>query len=113
MINENLQDMNLWHVSKSKITSLRKTPMFFALKKAHSLGWYNSALNDGADPNKPMSDGKPAIYHELTRKYDARLSVLKELVKKGAKVDEEVFEFAKSIPSTCEALMFLYSIINK
>lgn len=49
MINENLQDMNLWHVSKSKITSLRKTPMFFALKKAHSLGWYNSALNDGAD----------------------------------------------------------------
>jgi hypothetical protein len=49
MINENLQDMTLWHVSKSKITSLGKTPMFFALKKAHSLGWYKSVLNDGTD----------------------------------------------------------------
>lgn len=78
-----------------------------------SIGHAKVLLKKGADPNKPMSDGKPAIYHELTRKYDARLSVLKELVKKGAKVDEEVFEFAKSIPSTGAALMFLYSIINK
>ena len=70
-------------------------------------------LKKGADPNKPLSDGKPAIYHELTRKYGVRLSVLKELVKRGAKVNEDVFEFAKSIPSTGAALMFLYSILKK
>lgn len=48
MINENLQDMILWHVSTPEITSLGTTPMFFALEKDHSIGWYKSALNDGA-----------------------------------------------------------------
>ena len=48
MINENLQDMILWHVSTPEITSLKTTPMFFALEKSHSVGWYNSALSDGA-----------------------------------------------------------------
>lgn len=60
------------------------------------VGHIKVLLKKGANPNKQMSDGKPAIYHELTNKYGARLGVIRELVKKGAIIDEDVVDFATS-----------------
>ena len=93
MINENLQDMNLWHVSKSKITSLRKTPMFFALKKAHSLGWYNSALNDGADS---------AYVYKATLKPGAVIVNYKKLKQMLSLSNDDYIDMLLSNPSSSE-----------
>ena len=96
MINENLQDMNLWHVSKSKITSLRKTPMFFALEKSHSIGWYKSALNDGADT---------AYMYKATLKPNAVIVTYKELKQiLSLPNDNDYIEMLVSNPSSSEIL---------
>lgn len=96
MINENLQDMNLWHVSKSKITSLGKTPMFFALEKSHSIGWYKSALNDGADA---------AYMYKATLKPSAVIVTYKELKQMLLlRNDNDYIEMLVSNPSSSEIL---------
>lgn len=96
MINENLQDMNLWHVSKSKITSLGSTPMFFALEKSHSTGWYRSALNDGADS---------AYMYKATLKPNAVIITYQELKQMlSLPNDNGYIEMLVSNPSSSEIL---------
>jgi hypothetical protein len=95
MINENLQDMNLWHVSKSKITSLGKTPMFFALEKEHSLGWYKSAFEDGA---------YKVYMYKATLKPDVNIVSYKELKQILAIHDDGYINMILSNPTSSEIL---------
>lgn len=95
MINENLQDMNLWHVSKVRITSLGKTPMFFALEKEHSLGWYKSALEDGA---------YKVYMYKATLNPDANIVSYKELKQMLAISDNEYINMLLSNPTSSEIL---------
>ena len=45
-------------------------------------------LKLGADPTKPFSDGKSALYHEITNRYGARLGAIRELYRYGADINE-------------------------
>lgn len=105
MINENLQDMNLWHVSKVKISSLGRTPMFFALEKEHSLGWYKSALDqDGA---------KSAYMYKATLKSDAVIVSYKELQKMLSLTNGDADEYISMLLSNPTSNEILSDEITK
>lgn len=63
-------------------------------------------LKLGADPNKPFSDGKSPLYHEITNRFGARVGDIKELIKYGADIHEildngeTLLDLAKRTPSS-------------
>lgn len=65
-------------------------------------------LKLGADPNKPFSDGKSPLYHEITNQYGARVGEIKELYRYGADVTEildngdSLLDLAKKTPGANE-----------
>lgn len=77
-------------------------------------------LKLGADPTKPFSDGKSALYHEITNRYGARLGAIKELYKYGADINEildngeTLLDLAKKTPGANKntILRFLENTIN-
>jgi len=77
-------------------------------------------LKLGADPTKPFSDGKSALYHEITNRYGARLGAIRELYRYGADVNEvlddgeTLLDLAKRTPGANKnpILKFLDNTIN-
>lgn len=72
----------IWNFGLSDIANINEM-LEYAINNS-SADAIKLLLKLGADPNARLSDGNSVLYHEITRGYGARVSVIRELIKNGA-----------------------------
>ena len=89
----------------------------YALRRAGS-DWVKLVLSSGADPTKRFSDGMKPLEAEIRNEYGARVGVIKELVKRGADINEpcsngkSLLDVASEVNAPNKVIELLHSLMG-
>ena len=89
----------------------------YALRRAGS-DWVKIVLNSGADPTKRFSNGMKPLEAEIRNEYGARVGVIKELVKRGADINEpcsngkSLLDVANEVKAPNKVIELLHSLMG-